>query len=50
MVAVIPDVSQLRGVVDVSTNPDDAVVGEEYGGPGAGLTWYCDPIDGTSPP
>lgn len=27
----------------------DAVVGEEYGGePGAGRTWYVDPIDGTA--
>lgn len=26
-----------------------AVVGEEYGGePGAGPTWYCDPVDGTT--
>lgn len=29
--------------------PDHAVVGEEFGGePGAGPTWYCDPVDGTT--
>lgn len=29
--------------------PAHAVVGEEYGGdPGAGPTWYCDPVDGTT--
>lgn len=28
---------------------DHAFVGEEYGGdPGAGPTWYCDPVDGTT--
>ncbi len=31
--------------------PDLAIVGEEQGGtpaPGQGLTWYCDPLDGTT--
>jgi fructose-1,6-bisphosphatase/inositol monophosphatase family enzyme len=29
--------------------PDHVVVGEEYGGTaGAGPTWYCDPVDGTT--
>ncbi|MET1004856.1 MAG: inositol monophosphatase [Propionibacteriaceae bacterium] len=29
--------------------PDHVVVGEEYGGEaGAGPTWYCDPVDGTT--
>jgi myo-inositol-1(or 4)-monophosphatase len=27
--------------------PDVAIVGEEQGGTASGLTWYCDPLDGT---
>lgn len=38
----------IRGVLSTQT-PEVAIVGEEGGGePGAGLTWYCDPLDGTT--
>ena len=37
----------VRGLLEQKT-PGIAIVGEESGGePGAGLTWYVDPIDGT---
>jgi len=38
----------VRGIIGQRL-PEHVVVGEEYGGAaGAGPTWYCDPVDGTT--